>query len=138
MAEPISIKDSIIALNRRRSDYMIGLVTPAIRPNISKKLTRLVSSVHNRPIRGKVWIQKQQYGFTDKLLSVKPCMMFFIQSLPRRPIISLLCAGAVSRVSFLDLFGAIAGVTTSPIMLCNHVFDELPQQNHILLQMKDK
>ena len=46
----------------------------------------------------------------NKLLSVKPCMLFFIQTLPR-----ILCAGAVSRVSFLDLFGPIAGVI-NPLM----------------------
>ena len=43
-------------------------------------------------------------------LSVKPCMLFFIQTLPR-----ILCVGDISRVSFLDLFGPIAGAT-NPIM----------------------
>ena len=43
-------------------------------------------------------------------LSVKPCMLFFIQTLPR-----MLCVGDISRVSFLDLFGPIAGAT-NPIM----------------------
>ena len=47
---------------------------------------------------------------TINLLSVKPCMLFFIQTLPR-----ILCTGAISRVSFLNLFGPIAGVT-NPIM----------------------
>ena len=37
---------------RRRSDYIIGFVTPAIGPNKFKKLTRLIAPVHN--IRGKV------------------------------------------------------------------------------------
>ena len=37
-------------------------------------------------------------------------MLFFIQTLSR-----ILCAGAISPVSFLDLFGPIAGVT-NPIM----------------------
>ena len=43
-------------------------------------------------------------------VSVKPCMLFFIQTLPR-----ILCVGDISRVSFLDLFGPIAGAT-NPIM----------------------
>ena len=42
--------------------------------------------------------------------SVKLCMLFFIQTLPR-----ILCVGAISRVSFLDLFGPIAGAI-NPIM----------------------
>ena len=37
-------------------------------------------------------------------------MLFFIQILPR-----ILYAGAISHVSFLDLFGPIAGIT-NPIM----------------------
>ena len=37
---------------RRRSDYIIGFVTPAIGPNKSKKLTQLIAPVHH--IRGKV------------------------------------------------------------------------------------
>ena len=45
----------------------------------------------------------------DNNLSVKPCMLFFIQTLPH-----ILCAGAVSRVSFLDLFGLIAGGNETP------------------------
>ena len=45
------------------------------------------------------------HGFTvGNCLSVKPRMLFFIQTLPR-----ILCAGAISRVSFFDLFGPIAG-----------------------------
>ena len=40
------------AFIRRRSDYIIGFVTPAIGPNKFKKLTRLIAPVHN--IRGKV------------------------------------------------------------------------------------
>ena len=52
------------------------------------------------------------HGFTyNKLTSVKPCVLFFIQTLPH-----ILCTGAISRVSFLDLFGPIAGVT-DPIMM---------------------
>ena len=43
----------IVSLSiRRRSDYIIGFVTPAIGPNKFKKLTRLIAPVHN--IRGKV------------------------------------------------------------------------------------
>ena len=39
-------------------------------------------------------------SFTDnELLSVKPYLLFIIQTLPR-----ILCVGAVSRVSFLDFF----------------------------------
>ena len=55
---------------------------------------------------------KNNSDFTDNnLLFVKPCMLFFIQTLPR-----ILCAIAVSRVSFIDLFGPIAGAI-NPIRL---------------------
>ena len=37
---------------RRRSDYIIGFIAPAIGPNKSKKLTRLIAPIHN--IRGEV------------------------------------------------------------------------------------
>ena len=37
---------------RRRSDYIIGFIAPAIGPNKSGKLTRLIAPAHN--IRGKV------------------------------------------------------------------------------------
>ena len=37
---------------RRRSDYIIGFIAPAIGPNKSKKLTRLIALAHN--IHGKV------------------------------------------------------------------------------------
>ena len=37
---------------RWRGDHIIGFIAPAIGPNKSKKLTRLIASVHN--IRGKV------------------------------------------------------------------------------------
>ena len=94
---------------RRRSDYIIGFVTPAIGPNKSKKPTRPIVPTHN--LRGKVWMEDSTQGFTNSnLLSVKPCMLFFIQTLPR-----VLCTGAISSVSFLNLFGPIAGVT-NPIM----------------------
>ena len=42
-------------LIRRRSDYIIGFIAPAIGPNKSKKLTQLIAPVHN--IRGKVWMK---------------------------------------------------------------------------------
>ena len=94
---------------RRRSDYIIGFIAPAIGPNKSKKFTRLIALAHN--IRGKVWMKNNVHGFTaDNCLSVKPCMLFFIQTLPR-----ILCTGAVSLVSFFDLFGPIAGAI-NPIM----------------------
>ena len=94
---------------RRRSDYIIGFVTPAIGPNKSKKLTRLIALAHNT--RGKVWMKNSIHGFTENnLLSVKPCILCFIRTLPR-----VLRTGAISHVSFLDLFGPIAGVT-NPIM----------------------
>ena len=40
---------------RRRSYVIIGFVAPAIGPNKSKKLTRLISPTHNT--RGKVWMK---------------------------------------------------------------------------------
>ena len=94
---------------RQRSDYIMGFVTPAIGPDKSKKLTWLIAPVHNT--HGKVWMNHKMMAYTDnKLLSVKPCMVFFIQTLPR-----ISCTDAISHVSFLDLFGPIAGVT-NPIM----------------------
>ena len=48
---------------RRRSYVIIGFVAPAIGPNKSKKLTRLISPTHN--IRGKVWMKNNIHGFTD-------------------------------------------------------------------------
>ena len=57
--------------------------------------------------------------FADKCLSVNPYMLFFIQTLPR-----ILCAGAISRVSFFDLFGPI--ILEQQILLCNHFSGELP------------
>ena len=94
---------------RWRNDYIIGFTAPAIGPNKSKKLTRLMAPAHN--IRGKVWMKNNIHGFTDRQLStVKPFMLFYIQTLPR-----LLCASAISRVGFLDLFGPIAGAI-NPVM----------------------
>ena len=61
----------------RRSDYIIGFIAPAIGPNKSKKLTRLIMPVHN--MRSKVWMKNNVHGFTDRQLSaVKPCTLFFI------------------------------------------------------------
>ena len=37
---------------RRRSDYIIGFIAPAIGPNKSRKLTWLIAPAHN--IRGKI------------------------------------------------------------------------------------
>ena len=63
---------------RRRSDYIIA---PAIGPNKSKKLTPLIAPTHD--IRGKVWMKNNIHGFTDDYcLSVKPCMLSSIQTLP--------------------------------------------------------
>ena len=51
----------------------------------------------------KFWMKNNIPGFTDiNLLSVQPCMLFFIQTWQ-----GILCAGAVSPVSFLHLFGLI-------------------------------
>ena len=62
-------------------------------------------------MRGTVRMENDIHGFADgQLSSVKPCLLFFIQTLPR-----ILCASAMSRVSFLDLFGPIAGAK-NPIM----------------------
>ena len=57
---------------RWRSDYIIGFVTPAIGPNIFKKLTRLTAPVHN--IRGKVLMKNNIHGFTDNKLVVREVM----------------------------------------------------------------
>ena len=61
---------------RRRSDYIIGFITPAIGPNKSKELTRLIAPAHNK--RGKVWMQYNVALQTDsyRLWSpgVKPCI----------------------------------------------------------------
>ena len=48
---------------RRRSDYIIGFITPAIGPNKSKKLTRPIVPTHN--LRGKVLMEDSTHGFTD-------------------------------------------------------------------------
>ena len=60
---------------RRRSDYIIGFVTPAIGPNKFKKLTRLIALVHN--IRGKVWMKNNIHGFTDNKLIVCEAMCMY-------------------------------------------------------------
>ena len=64
---------------------------PAIKP---------LAPAHN--IRGTVWMKNNINGFTDSNLFVKPCILFFIQTLPR-----ILCAGVITRVSFLDLKGRL-------------------------------
>ena len=65
---------------RRRSGYIIGFIAQAIGPNKSRKLTQLIAPAHN--IRGKVWMENNTYGFTDdNCLSMKPCVLFFIQTL---------------------------------------------------------
>ena len=43
---------------RRRSDYIIGFIAPAIGPNKSKKLTRLKAPAHN--VRGNVSLNEKQ------------------------------------------------------------------------------
>ena len=45
-------------------------------------------------------------------------MLFFVQTLPR-----ILCTGAISRVSFFDLFGPITGIT-NPITFTVNNFSE--------------
>ena len=47
---------------RRRSYVIIGFVAPAIGPNKSKKLTRLISPTHNT--RGKVWMKNNIHTCT--------------------------------------------------------------------------
>ena len=47
---------------RRRSDYIIGFITPAIGPNKSKKLTRPIVPTHN--LRGKVWMEDSYLLYT--------------------------------------------------------------------------
>ena len=54
--------------------------------------------------------EKQHASQTSCCLWSHACMLFFIQTLPL-----VLCAGAISPVSFSDLFGPITGVT-NPIM----------------------
>ena len=48
---------------RRRSDYIIGFITPAIGPNKYEKLTWPIVPTHN--LRGKVWMEVSTHGFTD-------------------------------------------------------------------------
>ena len=60
-------------------------------------------------------MKNNMHGFTDdNCQSLKPCMLFFIQTLPH-----ILCTGATrgatSLARFLDLFGAI-----NPIMKSLH------------------
>ena len=58
-------------------------------------------------------LNEKLHGFTDNyLLSVKPYMLFFIQTL-----LCIVCAGAISRVCFLGMFGPIAGATNPKVAL---------------------
>ena len=85
----ITSSDLLCMRIRRRSDYIIGLIAPAIGPNKSKKLTPLIALTHN--IRGKVCMKNNIHRFADdNCLSEKPCMLFFIQTLP--------CTGADPRM----------------------------------------
>ena len=65
--------------------------------------------------RRKVWMKNITHAASQTTFTVKPCVFFFIQTLPK------LCAGPgagaipISRVSFLYLFGLITEVT-NPIM----------------------
>ena len=78
---PLMLLDKLLKKNRKRV--------------IGKKTTYILN--YNSGLK----------GFTDnKLLSVKPCMLFFIQTFS-----CILCAGAISCVSLLDLFGPITGAT---------------------------
>ena len=63
---------------RRRSDYIIGFIAPAIGPNKSKKLTRLIALAHN--IHGKVWMKNNIHGFTDRHFIVCETMYIVFQS----------------------------------------------------------
>ena len=79
---------------RWRSYVIIGLVAPAIRRR-SYFIIRFVAPAIS----------------PNKSKRLHTCMLVFIQTLQR-----ILCVGAIiSHVSFLDLFGPIAGVT-NPIM----------------------
>ena len=102
--------DRAAASIRRRSDYIIGFIAPAIvqtNPRNSHGLKRRHTICTRQSLNEK---QHTLLITDDNCLSVKPCMLLFIQILPR-----ILYAGAISRVSFLDLFGLIAGVI-DPIM----------------------
>ena len=60
----------------------MGFIAPVIGPNKSKKLTRLIAPAHN--MQGKVWMKNNVHVFRGrKLSSMKPCTLFFIQTLPR-------------------------------------------------------
>ena len=64
---------------RRRRDYITGFIAPAIGPNKSRKLTRLIAPTHN--IRGKVWMKNNIPGFTDNnCLSVCEAMYVVFHS----------------------------------------------------------
>ena len=58
-------------------------------------------------------MKNNKHGFTDNnLLFMKPCMLVFIQTLPR-----VLCAGAISCVSFYNLFGTVTKVNNNTIII---------------------
>ena len=89
---------------RRRSGYIIGLIAPAIGPNKSKKFTWIIAPVHN--IRSQVWMKNNIYTWFHRqtVIICEAMYVVFIQTMP-----CMLCAGAISHVSFLDMFGPIAG-----------------------------
>ena len=67
---------------RRRSDYIIGFVTPAIGPNKSRKLTRLIAPAHNS--RGKVWMKNNiNRPMASQTMAVCKAMHVFLFKLCR-------------------------------------------------------
>ena len=93
---------------RRRSDYIIGFIAPAIGPNKSKKLTRLIAPVHN--IRDKVWMKKKHIDPTLlQRQTVISCKAMYVVFHSNFAAYIVWLDGAISRVNFLDLFGPIAG-----------------------------
>ena len=90
--------------------------------NWSKQIQETRTAYSADTQTGKVWMKNNVHGFTDdNCLSVKPCMLFFIQTLP-----CILCVSAISRASFLDLFGPIAGVTN---LIMQSLLQRIPR-NH--------
>ena len=86
--------------------YIIGFIAQQIQETHTAYSagTQYTSQSLNK--KQHTWLHRQ----SRQLSSVKPCMLFFIQTLPR-----ILCAGAISRVSFLGLFEPFAGAI-NPIM----------------------
>ena len=101
---------------RRRSDNIISQQRVQTNPRNSHGLLHR-HTIYAAKFEGKKKQHAWIHGFTDnKLLSVKPCrpMLLFIQTLPR-----ILCAGAISRVSFYRIcLDRLLG-------LCNHFSGEL-------------